>query len=432
MNPEVVQLLQQALRNNPNIMRNLMGSVGLGGMSPNMGPMAQRQEPPISLAEDRVERRVSQRPTTPAERGKIRAQEGDQPARKRAGRINQALASMLATAPMALAGFALFKGGQNPLAALARTAQGLAAADGEEPEDVAERQQETPTPEKKQPEKPSLVREALKGIDIPNLEEFQTNKIRLLAKKLESLEAQGKGPDDKNVRKIMEQISRLGKMGVVDRETERFQDAYGTQNQDEKIAAQESDRLSPTKKTAALEDTPQLENGDLVRTNKNQTGRVISVNPEKGYARVKIDKKIHNKKIGDLRQIEPSELGSSFIDTKQIYYSPDLKLGLVKFLEAPFYGYQNVDESDWKKFIKGEGTVQGEGVGPTGIRYWKNKNPSAGRGFWNYIRNNPNIPYARLSDEIHPGEFFASFSEISPNLNWKIPQPKKKKKRKKR
>ncbi|MGD2065787.1 MAG: hypothetical protein PVI43_01280 [Candidatus Bathyarchaeota archaeon] len=288
-------------------------------------------------------------------------------------------------------------------------------------------QQPAGEPETQPPSGDNLADQALQGINPKELSGFQRERISKLINQLQRLQSQGKGLNDRNVRNLITRIREVGKGNIAEREMGRLERAY-PEMMGPDVDQQIEERIGGD----VLQDTPKLEDGDIVRTKKGQTGRVIGVDPDRGIARVKIDKKVHNKKIDDLTQIPPSEIGSSFIDTKNIYYSPDTKSGLVRFLQGPWYGYQNIDESDWENFTKGKGTTQTEGVGPTGIRWWKNKNPSVGRAFWNFIRNNESIPYARIGDNVNPEDFFAQFNEISPGLDWKIPQPVKKKKRKKR
>lgn len=410
MNPQTLLLLQQ-LSQNPQLMRTLIGTgVGNAAMS-GIGNALEPNLPPASQAEQKAEERAQRRPTTRGERGKIRAQEGDQPERRRAAKINRGLASMLLAAPLALSGFALYKGGQSAADKMRRRIQSAEAADGMEPEE-----QEAGGVEEK---KPSLIQKALEGISFNELNAFQKEKLKPLVSSLEKAQEQGKGLKDKNVRNLISNIRKIGKSSLAEQELGRLENEYPITKD---IEVSEKEKISPT---GRIKDTQKIEVGDLVETSEGKNGTVQSVDYDKGVAKIKIDKKVHNRKIDSLTQKDWNDLQSAVIEEN--YYSPDISASLIKFRKGPFYAYQDVSTDEYEKFSSGKATAKTTGEA-NGIKWWKGKNPSKGAAFWKYIRDKK--PYSRLNEQVDINEFFGNFPAISPNLDWQIPQPKKKKRKK--
>lgn len=276
-----------------------------------------------------------------------------------------------------------------------------------------------------QPEQPtSIVQQALQDIDLNALDEGKLRQIGALARKLESLEKKGKGPNDKMVKDLTSRIKALSSSSLRESEMARTTEAYG--NVEDRINQQEAERLKPTaKKSEKVLDVPALEIGDLVETKAGQNGRVVEVDEERGIAKVKIDKKVYTKKIKDLTQKDWNDLKSAVIEEHA--YSPELNTALLKFRKGPWYGYQDVDEESYNRFSKGKGTAKTTGEA-NGIKWWKGKNPSIGAAFWKEIRDKN--PYARLDETVDVDYFFSNFDQISPDLPWQIPEPKKKKRKK--
>ncbi len=294
------------------------------------------------------------------------------------------------------------------------------------------------------PQGGSLTQQMLQGIDIQSLEPAQTARISTLARMLESLEGQGKGPDDEEVRNIKGQIDAIAQGGVAGEERARFEDQYGEDptermeegererlegpggiDQEAEIERQQHARMSPEAQQRA--DPPQITDGDLVETRDGREGRVQSVDHEKGIAKIKIGKKVHSKSIDSLNKKDWNDLKSAPIE--QFAYNEELQVPLIKFRKGPWYAYQGVDPKTFERFSKGQGTAKTEGEF-AGLTWWKGKNPSLGAAFWKEIRDKN--PYARLQDDIDPESFFRDFPRISPELPWKIPEKKDKKKKTKR
>lgn len=273
-------------------------------------------------------------------------------------------------------------------------------------------------PERAQTKQPTISEKLMQGVNLEGLSDVRKGNVTKLLKKIADLEQKGMTTSDKTMRNLVTRVrSILGdKPGLAVEETERFEAEYGKENVKGK----------PAEKVL---DTVKLEVGDLVETERGRNGRVVSVNQEKGYADVKIDKKRYRKKLEQLKQKDWNDLKSAVI--QEYAYNPDIQVPLLKFRGGPWYAYQNVSPETFEKVATGQGTAKTTGE-KFGIKWWKGKNPSKGAAFWKFMRENPSIPYARLNEQIDIEDFFANYAETSPDLPWKIPQPKTKKKKNRR
>jgi uncharacterized protein YkvS len=314
---------------------------------------------------------------------------------------------MLLSAPLALAGFALYQGGSDAASRIQRKMESFDAA-------VEENQEITPD-EGASPESQSITEKLTESIDVENLSDVKKRNVSKILDRIKNLESQGKSAKDPEFRNLITRVKSItgDTPGVAIEETERFEKAY-------------PEAGKPAEK---IVDTTKIEVGDLVRTKDGKNGRVVKVNEEKGYADIKVDKKQYRKKLEDLQQRDWNDLKSAVI--QEYAYSPDLEVPLLKFRGGPWYAYQNVSPEIYNKFATGQGTAKTMGE-KDGYKWWKGKNPSVGAAFWKYMRQDPNIPYARLNEKIDVDEFYTNFDEVSPDLPWQSPQPKTKKRRKKR
>jgi len=268
----------------------------------------------------------------------------------------------------------------------------------------------------------SLVGEIMEGVDIAALNPMQTDKLKGLARKIELLEKKGKDINDKNVRRLADEMQKVALGTVEQQEKKRFEDTYGKQDSEARISTQNLERLEPQRKEP---EEKKLKKGDLVETKQGKKGRIDSVSLRQGIAKVTIDGKVHNKKISDLKKKEWTELESAVIEEHA--YSPDSRVALLKFRKGPWYGYKDVGPGIYKKLAKGKGTAKTTGESD-GRKWWKGKNPSIGAAFWKHIRDK-NL-YARLDEEMDIGDFFENFDEISTQLPWQKPVKKNKRKTK--
>ena len=363
---------------------------------------------------------------------------------KQAGMMMGLAATGVGMAPRAMQALQGLMGGAE--AATGQPQQGQQAPPAAQPELEAPQQQQPAqlTDQSPGPQGGSLTQQMLQGIDIQSLEPAQTARISTLARMLESLEGQGKGPDDEEVRNIKGQIDAIAQGGVAGEERARFEDQYGEDptermeegererlegpggiDQEAEIERQQHARMSPEAQQRA--DPPQITDGDLVETRDGREGRVQSVDHEKGIAKIKIGKKVHSKGVDTLKKKDWNDLKSAPIE--QFAYNEELQVPLIKFRKGPWYAYQGVDPKTFERFSKGQGTAKTEGEF-AGLKWWKGKNPSIGAAFWKEIRDKN--PYARLQDDIDPESFFRDFPRISPELPWRIPEKKDKKKKTKR